>query len=126
VKEGIKGIRETTRDGATKEGITEKRERDRRLDSLKVIAVIGKKEVSRRSQCSWRHIYTSGLSVAALKFQTSEILAALDSLHLPASRPPINHHINCHKTIIPSYCNISRSTATSAATILIICQLDSV
>jgi len=42
VKEGIKGIRETTRDGATKEGITEEqrgRRIERRLDSLKVIAV---------------------------------------------------------------------------------------
>jgi hypothetical protein len=61
LKEGIKGIRETIRDGATKEGITEEqrdRRIERRLDSLKVIAVIGKKEVSRRSQYSWRHIYT--------------------------------------------------------------------
>jgi len=46
MKEAIKGTRETTRDGATKEGITggqRGRRSERRLDFLKVIAVIGKR-----------------------------------------------------------------------------------
>jgi hypothetical protein len=66
VNEGIKGIRKQTRDGATKEGITEEQEQRRQQawTLLKVIAFDWEKEVSRRSQYSWRHIYTLWVSAS--------------------------------------------------------------
>jgi hypothetical protein len=104
VNEGIKGIRKQTRDGATKEGITEEQEQRRQQawTLLKVIAFDWEKEVSRRSQYSWRHIYTLWVS-ASRRSQVSNLRDPCSTRLAPPSRIhpdfKINHQINSLNTL---------------------------
>jgi hypothetical protein len=69
VKEGIKGIRKQTRDGATKEGITEEQEQRRQQawSLLKVIAFDWEKGgESPLSILLAAHLHAPGLSISPL------------------------------------------------------------
>jgi hypothetical protein len=67
VKEGIKGIRKTTRDGVTKEGITEEQRRQQAGTFIKVIAFDWEKGgESPLSILLAAHLHAPGLSISPL------------------------------------------------------------